>query len=147
MNNERYFKVTCKCGHVGKRNFVRINFPVIAVDGKGASAVARYIPRVKHDHKDAILDCTEISIEEFEELQETNRNDPYLRCGNKQEQWTIENFASRLEPETRQRIHIKKERNADIVSYKRRREKARNNVSQREIMDYIGGIVYEQIAY
>lgn len=147
MENKKYFKVTCKCGHVGKNYFVRINFPVIAADGKGASAVARYIPRVKHDHKDAILNCLEISIEDFNELQEINRNDPYLQCGNKQEQWMIENFASRLEPETHQRLHIKKERNADLVSYKRRKEKARNSISQREIMDYMGGIIYEQVAY
>ena len=66
----KYFKVTCKCGHVGVKHYIRISLPVIAATRKGAAEIARYIPRVKHDHKDAILECKEITLGEFEELQE-----------------------------------------------------------------------------
>ena len=97
----KYFKVTCKCGHVGIKYFIRISFPIVATCGKDASSIARYIPRVKHDHKDAILDCKEISYKEYLELQIINNNDPYLKCECKQEQEMIDNFSSRLELEPR----------------------------------------------
>lgn len=97
----KYFKVTCKCGHVGINYFIRISFPIVATCGKDASSIARYIPRVKHNHKDAILDCKEISYKEYLELQIINNNDPYLKCECKQEQEMIDNFSSRLELEPR----------------------------------------------
>ena len=103
----RYFKVTCKCGHVGNKYFIRISFPIVATCGKDASSIARYIPRVKHDHKDAILDCKEISSKEYLELQIINNKDPYLKCECKQEQEMIDNFSSRLELEPR---FLKKEK-------------------------------------
>ena len=53
----KFFRVTCKCGHVGRQFFVRVDFPVNADSGKEAAEIARFIPRVKHDHKDAILNC------------------------------------------------------------------------------------------
>lgn len=95
----KYFKVTCKCGHVGVKHFIRISFPIISATGKDAAKIARYLPRVKHEHKDAILDCKEITYEEFLELKTINDNDPYLRCSNKQEQEMIEDFYLRLEDE------------------------------------------------
>lgn len=110
----KYFKVTCKCGHVGIKHFIRISFPVIAATGKGAAEIARYIPRVKHDHKDAILDCKEISFEQYKELQQINRNDPYLFCKNKQEQEMIEDFSERLEIEPRFLKEIKKNRRESV---------------------------------
>ena len=103
----KYFKVTCKCGHVGINYFIRISFPIVATCGKDASSIARYIPRVKHDHKDAILDCKEISSKEYLELQIINNKDPYLKCECKQEQEMIDNFSSRLELEPR---FLKKEK-------------------------------------
>lgn len=60
----KFYRVTCKCGHVGKKHFIRIAFPVNADSGEEASEIARRIPRVKHDHKDAILDCREIDLKE-----------------------------------------------------------------------------------
>ena len=95
----KYFKVTCKCGHVGVKRFIRVSFPIIATCAKDASAIARYSPRVKHDHKDAILDCCEITYDEFIELKIINDNDPYLKCECKQEQEMIDDFSSRLELE------------------------------------------------
>ena len=72
----KFYKVTCKCGHVGKKWFIRISFPVNAESGKEAAQIARSIPRVKHDHKDAILGCVEIDYEEYLLLQVINSKDP-----------------------------------------------------------------------
>ena len=92
---------------MANKYFIRISFPIVATCGKDASSIARYIPRVKHDHKDAILDCKEISSKEYLELQIINNKDPYLKCECKQEQEMIDNFFSRLELEPR---FLKKEK-------------------------------------
>ena len=86
----KYFKVITKCGHVGKKNYVPVAFAVEAESGKEAAKIARFLPRVKHDHKDAILDCKEVSYEEYLELREINLNDEYLKCHTKQQQNLID---------------------------------------------------------
>ena len=80
------YKVTAKCGHVGKGHFVIKNFPVKACNGKEAAKVARNFPRVKHHHKDAIFRVVEISLEEYNDLILINNEDPYFHCTNIQEQ-------------------------------------------------------------
>ena len=118
----KFFRVTCKCGHVGRQFFIRIDFPVAAFSRKEAAKIARSIPRVKHDRKDAILNCIEIDHEEYLILQMINRNDPYLQCKNKQEQTKIFGFEKRIEPEPQYITKIKKDRK-DIIQYKQRKEK------------------------
>ena len=80
------YKVSAKCGHVGKGYFVIKEFPVKANNGKEAAHKVRNFPRVKHHHKDAILDVVEISIDKFYALISKNNEDPYFHCINVQEQ-------------------------------------------------------------
>ena len=127
----RYFKVTCKCGHVGRGYFIRIDFPVMAGSGKEAAAIAREIPRVKHHHKDAILACTEITPDEFEALREKNKYDPYLRCENPQEQSMIFDLHLRLEPEAGRTTAAKTSRR-DSAQYRRRKQL----ICEEEAWDY-----------
>ena len=129
----KYFKVTCKCGHVGVKHFIRVSFPIIATCGKDAVAIARYIPRVKHDHKDAILDCREISYDEYVNLQYVNDNDPYLRCECKQEQEMITDFSSRLELEPKYSKDENKTKR-DSVKY---RLKKQSYVLMKKWWDYL----------
>lgn len=82
----KYYAVTTKCGHVGRGKYTEITFPIEASCGREAASIARYMPRVKHDLKYAIVDCVEVSYEEYLNLQEINNNNPYLRCKNIQEQ-------------------------------------------------------------
>lgn len=117
----KYFKVTCKCGHVGTKYFIRISFPIMATCGKDASAIARYIPRVKHDHKDAIIGCCEITHDEYVELQEINNNDLYLKCECKQEQEMIESFSSRLELEPRF-LRVEKKTKRESAKYRLKKQ-------------------------
>lgn len=74
------YEVVCKCGHVGKSHYVKISFPIRAQSGKEAARIARGLPRVKHDHKDAILDVCRIDQNRFVELVVRNNHDPYLHC-------------------------------------------------------------------
>jgi len=83
---KKYFKVTAKCGHVGRNNYIPIDFFVAADSGTEAAAAVRQYPRVKHDHKDAILNVERISFQEFcQGLHDFNK-DPYIHCTNVQQQ-------------------------------------------------------------
>ncbi|MBR6515226.1 MAG: hypothetical protein IKT40_00065 [Bacilli bacterium] len=93
---EKYYMVIAKCGHVGRKNYIPVKFAVVAESGKEAAKKVRQFPRVKHDHKDAILDVRCITLEEFLEIIEINGNDPYLKCHSRQEQNLIVNLAERM---------------------------------------------------
>ena len=95
-----YCKVLVKCGHVGIHNCINVWMPVEAENRKEAAAKARWMPRVKHHHKDAILDVVIISKEEYDELIEINKNDPYLNCHSKQEQNCIDDLYYRIKEDT-----------------------------------------------
>ena len=96
MNKGKYYSVTAKCGHVGKRNYIPITFAVVASNGKEASYKVRTYARVKHNHKDAILMCKEIKKEEYMDILEQNQKDPYLFCKSKREQKEICDLDGRL---------------------------------------------------
>lgn len=95
------FSVTAKCGHVGKDFYIPITFAIRAENGREAAAIVRQKPRVKHHHKDAIIDVKRISETEEREINYQNRQDPYLQCNNIQEQRAIiDQIVSRIMQET-----------------------------------------------
>lgn len=121
---KKYFAVHCRCGHVGPRCYVEIVFAVIANNRKEAAEKARWFARVKHNKKNAIIDCYEISKEEYDEIMKANENDPYLKCKNIQEQRSINGFESRIikEPEEVSLKKSKQERK-EFVKYKLKKQK------------------------
>ena len=123
-NGQQYYAVHCRCGHVRPNRYVEIVFAVIAYNGREAAEKARRFARVKHNKKDAIIDCYEISKERYEEIIEANRNDPYLRCKNIQEQRSIAGFESRIifEPVNSDPKRSKQERR-DFIKYKLKKQK------------------------
>lgn len=74
------YEVKAKCGHVGRNNYVVKSFAIEAENGKEAAQKARYIPRVKHDQKYAIVSVSRIDEERFNEINKENRQDLYFRC-------------------------------------------------------------------
>ena len=97
----RYFMVTAKCGHVGKGFYIPITFPVRAKTAAEAASVTRAFPRVKHDHKDAILFVEEVDSNEYDDQWTVNNYDPYLMCRNRQDQLReYDAIYNRLEEET-----------------------------------------------
>lgn len=99
---EKLFSVTAKCGHVGKRYYIPIEFAVQADSAEEAARRVRNYPRVKHDHKDAIKSVFEITREEYIALRQQNDSDPYLQCKSVQEQRMIETIYDRLVEEDRE---------------------------------------------
>ena len=133
----KFFRVTCKCGHVGRQFFVRIDFPVNADSGKEAAVIARQLPRVKHDHKDAILDVRCITLEEFLEIKEINDNDPYLKCHSRQEQNLIANLTERMVADLHNVKQVfDKQARKDRVAYKLRKFKILEESSKKEDYSY-----------
>ena len=130
---EKYYMVIAKCGHVGRKNYIPIKFAVVAESGKEAAKKVRQFPRVKHDHKDAILDVRCITLEEFLEIKEINDNDPYLKCHSRQEQNLIINLAERMVTD----LHnveqaFDKQARKDRVAYKLRKFKILEESSKKE---------------
>jgi len=93
-----FYKVTAMCGHVGKRHYVPINFAVIAPSGKEAARKTRSFPRVKHDRKDAIIQCSEVSEEEYRKIRAINDNDPYLKARSRYDIEDKDSIQSRVLP-------------------------------------------------
>ena len=129
-----YYLVKTKCGHVGRAKFIPIIFPVIADNGKEAAKKARQIARVKHNHKDAILDVQRVTLEEFECQLTINDNDPYLHVKNKQEQKKIVDLEKRLlADEHNDKSKLKKNNDK---SYKRKKQKIIANAYEYEKRNY-----------
>lgn len=105
---QKMFEVVCKCGHVGKSHYIPVAFAVKAANGKEAARIARFFPRVKHDHKDAILSVREIDYAKFLSITEDLEYDPYMHCSNIQEQNCID-LTERLIAEKSTRVYSKYE--------------------------------------
>lgn len=121
---EKYFMVIAKCGHVGRKNYIPVKFAVVAESGKEAAKKVRQFPRVKHDHKDAILDVRCITLEEFLEIKEINDKDLYLKCHSRQEQNLIVNLAERMVADLHNvKQAFDKQARKDRVAYKLRKFK------------------------
>lgn len=105
------YLVTVKCGHVGRDHYMPITFPIKAESGRDAARIARMLPRVKHHHKDAVLDCKEATLDEYCIQILINENDPYLKVKNKQEQKElIKDLAERIKEDHHQEELMKKYR-------------------------------------
>lgn len=80
------YEVEVKCGHVGRNYYTVKTVPVIAESGMEAAERARMMPRVKHDHPDAIRQVRVVDAAHFFELVNVHREDPYFHCHSIQEQ-------------------------------------------------------------
>ena len=121
---KNYYEVIAKCGHVGRKQYVPIKFAIVAEDGKEAAKIVRQFPRVKHNHKDAILNVNKIDFERYVEIIEINNNDPYLKCHSKQEQRLINNLEERLETDFHsQEVKYDKKTRLDRITYKKKKIK------------------------
>lgn len=97
-----FFEVTAKCGHVGKGQYFMGVFYVRAESGSEAAAIVRLKSRVKHDHKDAILNVIKIGYVDFKLGQANYRSNPYYHCKNVQEQrLCIDVIENNIMPESR----------------------------------------------
>ena len=83
---KKYFAVTVKFGHVGQHKCIIKTVPLTAESGKEAAYQARWMPRVKHHDKYAIINVKEIDLEAYLILLTEKGLEPYFQCKNIQEQ-------------------------------------------------------------
>lgn len=137
IEDKNYYEVIAKCGHVGKKHYIPVKFAVIAEDGKKAAKFVKQFPRVKRNHKDAILNVNKIDYKRYLEIVETNNNDPYLKCHSRQEQNLIDNLKERLEDDLyNQKINYNREDRLDRVAYKIKKIKILEKFYSRDL-DYV----------
>lgn len=117
----QYYEVETKCGHVGRMNCVWIKYAIVAENAKEASRKALDKGRVKREHPDAIREVRKIDREEFIALRQDNKNDPYLRCTNIQQQRMIVDFDDRVCPDEWNRGKLVMKRKKPDYSYRSRK--------------------------
>ncbi len=102
---KNYFEVAAKCGHVGRGYYYEGHFFVAARCASNAAQAIKSVPRVKHDHGDAILWTKEISHEEYVCGCIAMENNPYFNATNSREQAAIWDLIEQdIYPETDRQI-------------------------------------------
>ena len=137
-----HYAVTAQFGHVGRGKYIPKTIPVYAENGREAAEKVRWMPRVKHHRKDAIIDVRKISEEEYLKLKEINKNDPYFKVGSKQEQEKLcinidESIIYYEEP----RKVSKKDRD-DTVKYKMKKNKIIYSEALYSMRNYEAALAY-----
>jgi hypothetical protein len=132
-NKKRYFLVSCKCGHVGRRNFIRLVFPIRAWDAREAAAIGRHRPGVKHDHPDAILEVHEVERMEFHTAIISLKNDVYWQCARHYQGSLVD----RLEPELRYEPIPGKTKETGGKKSTRNFRLYKNKIIENELHDYL----------
>lgn len=81
-----YYLVDAQFGHVGRNKYIVKTVAIIAENGKEAAYKVRWMPRAKHDRKDAILKVEEVDYDKYLSVKENNLSDLYFQVTSKQEQ-------------------------------------------------------------
>lgn len=81
-----FYSVKAMFGHVGKNNYIPKIVAVKAENGREAALHVRWMGRVKHNRKDAILNVKKITREEYLAIKDNVKNDPYFSAKSKQQQ-------------------------------------------------------------
>ena len=118
------YLVRAQFGHVGRNNYIIKTIPVFAENGKEAAFKVRWMGRVKHDRKDAIIDVRKATFEEYLEQKETNRNDPYFSVHSKQEQMVLcTNISDQIISYDTENKNEKKKNRLNRIKYKMKKHR------------------------
>jgi len=133
---ENYYSVTAQFGHVGRENCILKTVSTKAATASEAAYKVRWMPRVKHHRKDAIVEVKKISFDEYVEINKTNKQDPYFLVTSRQEQRTLcGDLSGQIINLTINNKIDKKERH-NKIKYKMRKEKLLTNSALREMRNY-----------
>ena len=76
--NDKYYAVVVKCGHVGVGYFIPVCFAVMAKDLESAIKLAKERSRVQRDRKDCVFIAAEITAPEYYLIHYHNDRDAYI---------------------------------------------------------------------
>ena len=77
--NDKYYAVILKCGHVGIGYFIPVCFGVMAKDLESAIKLAKERSRVQRDRKDCVLIAAEVTAAEYFLIHYQNDHDAYIK--------------------------------------------------------------------
>ena len=139
----KHFAVTAQFGHVGRGKYLPKTVAILAESGEEAAEKVRWMPRVKHHRKYAIIDVKRITEEEYRELKKANREDPYFKVGSKQEQEKLCPDIKEIVVECKKTdSKRKKTERDDIVKYKMKRNKLIHNEAIHCMRNYEFALAY-----
>ena len=81
-----YYLVDAMFGHVGRNKYIIKTVAVLAETAKEAAHKVRWMPRVKHHQKDAIIDVKKAEYNEYIIIKKQNDQDQYFKAMSIQEQ-------------------------------------------------------------
>lgn len=111
MNEEKYYLVEAKCGHVGRNYYIIKTFAIQASSGKKAAKRTRQLPRVKHHVKSAIVSTKQVTKSTYLRQLQLNASDPYFCAENRQEQKRMcATLSDRIKPMHQERERVKTKR-------------------------------------
>ena len=116
-----YYLVDAQFGHVGRNKYIVKTIATLAEDAKEAAKKVRWMPRVKHDRKDAIIDVKKASYDEYIIIKNENDNDQYFKVRNVQEQKRL--CGGLYDQTITYEKEVKRKRNKDTIKFKLKRYK------------------------
>ena len=116
-----YYLVDAQFGHVGRNKYIVKTIATLAENAKEAAKKVRWMPRVKHDRKDAIIDVKKASYDEYIIIKNDNDNDQYFKVRNVQEQKRL--CCSLYDQAITYEKEEKRKRNKDTINFKLKRYK------------------------
>ena len=131
-----YYIVRAKCGHVGRDKYMPIAFPICAESREEASAIARTLPRVKKDHKDAIISSVKVSKLAFKVQQVINELDPYLNVFTRHDQDEIMHLIVGRIMDEEKSVDFRKKDRKECIKYKKAKEFIKCSEMEQEILHY-----------
>jgi hypothetical protein len=140
---DRYYRVVAKCGHVGRGMYYEGSFYVCSASGRDAARLVRNMPRVKHNHKDAILYVECIDRDVYQQGLLDQQSNPYWNCTSPQDQELCWDYIKPyLRVETEEQLEFREYRYAKHLRYlkteepKPNRKKVynRNRMSREDLM-------------
>lgn len=136
------YLVKAQFGHVGRNNYIIKTIPVYAENGKEAAYKVRWMGRVKHNRKDAIIEVKKCTFEEYLIQKEINANDPYFSVTNRQEQNALcKNIADEI-ISYKLPSKVNKLERINKVKYKMKKNKIKHNEALYTIRNYEVSITY-----
>lgn len=109
-----YYLVVAKCGHVGKKKYVDIDFPVCAESGSEAAQTVLKRSKVKKHLKNAITSVSRITEEEYKAYIKDDKYGEYLSAHFSREYYSLDLDIKNLESRHRKAKKDFKTRNERI---------------------------------
>ncbi len=131
------YSVKAMFGHVGRNNSIVKEIATYAENGKEAAFNVRWMGRVKHNLKNAIIEVKKISEERYHEIQEANKKDPYFSCHSKQEQKALcTDIANEIISLKQEDLKNRNEERKNKVTFMKKKQKQQLNDAYYEMHNY-----------